>query len=110
MATKTEILYENIAKELSGRHGAVSTKMFGMPTLKINGKVHYAKDFLEVADRLVRPADGRDPHRRRLPQRKARCKTHLMEARGKDQDRDNHEDRERENSRPAWHEDRIHRV
>src|SRR5512143_1593840 len=38
MATKTEILYENIAKELSGRHGAVSTKMFGMPTLKINGK------------------------------------------------------------------------
>lgn len=38
MATKTEVLYENIAKELSGRHGAVSTKMFGMPTLKINGK------------------------------------------------------------------------
>ncbi len=36
--SQAETLYEKISKELAGKRGAESSKMFGMPTLKINGK------------------------------------------------------------------------
>lgn len=35
---KAQALYEKIANELGAKRGAVASNMFGMPTMKINGK------------------------------------------------------------------------
>ena len=36
--TQAEKLYEKIANELGAKRGAAASQMFGMPTMKINGK------------------------------------------------------------------------